>query len=437
MTYIFGDRDGFEDVTWEFDGTAAPYISINNLNWTEQTSHELRMNVSTDKADIVLGYYHWESEYTQDWVTADLWPHLRPDLLPDLCGEDGSGCPLTGGFGQRIFQSQKNKAEALFAQVDYRLTDQVELSAGFRYTEEVKKFFGQEGVFVPDNIRNDALWAASEHFDPYKVEELTWKLGLSYKLNDDIMIYSSAAKGFHSGGYYGKNQKLSDYGITYEPEFNTSLELGVKAELMDGRIRINAAVFESTLKGKQETAQVPDPRTNSVVTIMTNVGQVTYKGFEAEVQALITENWDVGLTLGILDAEYDKFFVDINGVNAAGELEPTDNTYLKPKMAADGNYSLRTSYDFDVAGGEATASASYAWSDEFFTRIQNNPVSLVPAMGKINASLGYKRNGFGISIYGNNLTDKQYANVWVVGPLTTFGQWTQGRSYGVTVDKEF
>ena len=415
----------------------APYISINNLYWTEQTSHELRMNVSTDKADIVLGYYHWESEYTQDWVTADLWPHLVPALLPVLCGEDGSGCPLTGGFGQRIFQSQKNKAEALFAQVDYRLTDQVELSAGFRYTEEVKKFFGQEGVFVPDNIRNDALWTASEHFDPYKVEELTWKLGLSYKLNDDIMIYSSAAKGFHSGGYYGKNQKLSDFANTYEPEFNTSLELGVKAELMDGRIRINAAVFESTLKGKQETAQVPDPRTNSVVTIMTNVGQVTYKGFEAEVQALITENWDVGLTLGILDAEYDKFFVDINGVNAAGELEPTDNTYLKPKMAADGNYSLRTSYDFDVAGGEATASASYAWSDEFFTRIQNNPVSLVPAMGKINASLGYKRNGFGISIYGNNLTDKQYANVWVVGPLTTFGQWTQGRSYGVTVNKEF
>lgn len=95
------------------------------------------------------------------------------------------------------------------------------------------------------------------------------------------------------------------------------------------------------------------------------------------------------------------------------------------------------SYGFDVAGGEATASASYAWSDEFFTRIQNNPVSLVPAMGKINASLGYKRNGFGISIYGNNLTDKQYANVWVVGPLVTFGQWSQGRSYGVTVDMEF
>lgn len=180
----------------------------------------------------------------------------------------------------------------------------------------------------------------SQHFDPYEVDELTWKLGLSYKLNDNIMIYSSAAKGFYSGGYYGKNQKLSDFANTYEPEFNTSLELGVKAELMDGRIRINAAVFESRLKGKQESAVVTDPRTNSVVTIMTNVGEVTYKGFEAEVQALITESWDVGLTLGLLDAKYDKFFVDINGVNADDELEPTDNTYLKPKMAADGNFKL-------------------------------------------------------------------------------------------------
>ena len=435
VTYIFGDRDGFEDASWDFDGTSAAFTFIENWNWTEQTSHELRLDLTYDNADIVLGYYRWESAYTQDWVTSDLWNYIADKTT--TCGADLALCPLTGGHGQRIYQSQDNEADAIFGQIDYQLTDQIELTAGLRYTEEVKRFFAQEGVFVADGIRDDSKWTKSQNFDPYEVEELTWKFGVAYQMNEDFLLYSSVTKGFHSGGYYGKNQKLSDFANTYEPEFNTSLELGFKADLMDGRVRLNGAVFESNLKDKQESAIVTDPRTNSVVTIMTNVGEVTYRGIEAELEALITENWNVSLTVGILDAEYDEFFVDINGVNAAGVLEPTDNTYLTPKMAADGNFSLRSSYDFSMAGGDATANISYSWNDEYYTRIQNNPVSLVPAFGKVNASLGFKINNFGVSIYGNNLTDKQYANVWDVQPLMTFGQWSQGRSYGITVDMAF
>ena len=70
---------------------------------------------------------------------------------------------------------------------------------------------------------------------------------MSYRLSEDVMVYGSYATGFHSGGFYGKNQRLVDYAITYDPEEIESLELGAKMEFLNNRVRLNVAAFSSNV----------------------------------------------------------------------------------------------------------------------------------------------------------------------------------------------
>jgi len=440
LTYIYGYRDTEELAIWPYSGSACDFITVDNRNENDQESHELRWATSGDRFDLVLGVYQMENSYSQDWFTYDFWELVRtPDQLVSLYGATPEQVDRLGtDFGQNIYQSQDAESQAVFGQFDFDITERLEISLGLRYSKDEKDFFARQFCIKADADRDLQNWGQCVHGAKYPDDEKTgnwnesWsrttgKAGLAYRLNDDVMLYGSFATGFHSGGFYGKNQRLVDYAITYEPEEIESLEVGAKLDLLNNRLRLNLAAFSSNVEQLQAVTTLP-AEDGTAVSVPFNVGEVEYQGLELEGQARITDAFTVTAAVGILDAEYKSFDADLSGSQGGNFI---DNSYLKPKQAPDLTIGVTANYTAEAFGGLVLTDLTYSWTDDFYTQEDNDPVSLVESYGKTNLSIAYDRGNYKISAFVNNIEDNTNWVSRTSATLITYGQQSKGRTYGV------
>ena len=93
--------------------------------------------------------------------------------------------------------------------MDYHLTEQWTLTAGLRYTDESKDFDGGQSYLTTlDRALIDNYPEIGSFDDDW--QETTPKVGVSYQWTPDVMFYGSYSEGFHSGGFFGRNQNAQD-----------------------------------------------------------------------------------------------------------------------------------------------------------------------------------------------------------------------------------
>ena len=149
FTYIYSLRDMDEQNMQDFDGSRARLLRMNFFNDWEQTSHEFRVTSQfSDKFQFIAGVYDWEADFAQRWNVYDLfyqlsrlgvppWPFGRKGV-PGYDDVDVWEDDVAGNNGQ----TQLTESIAVFASVDWFVTDQWTITAGFRWTEEEKDFVG-------------------------------------------------------------------------------------------------------------------------------------------------------------------------------------------------------------------------------------------------------------------------------------------------------
>ena len=449
LTYIYGYRDTYEEALWPYSGSACDFITIDNRNWNDQESHELRFNTSGENYDLVMGVYQMDNSYTQDWFTYDFWELVRtPALLKSMYGAtDAEVARLGNDFGQNIYQNQDSSSSAIYGQLDYQVSDRLELTLGLRYTKDEKDFNARGFCIEADSLRDQVNWDTCVHgkgqTGAWDISEskTTWKLGMAYNLNEDTLAYASISTGFHSGGFYGKNQRLIDYAVTYKPEEITSGEFGIKTDFNDGRSRLNAAIFHSTVEDLQAMTTVQSSD-GTAVSIAYNVGEVEYAGLELEYTQLFSESFQISATMGYLDASYNNFDanlanVDYNEDGAKNELDYADNSYLDPKQAPELTFGVSATNTADYAGGLIISNLSYSWTDDFYTQEDNDPVSLVESYGKLHLNFAFEKDSYKVALFVNNLTDETNWVSRTTSTLITYGQQTQGRAFGIEFQTEF
>jgi iron complex outermembrane receptor protein len=106
-----------------------------------------------------------------------------------------------------------------------------------------------------------------------------------------------------------------------EPEISDSWELGVKATLFDGQVRMNAALFHTVYEDFQSQAffdpdGIPDcpadepgcdPDDDPGSFILINAGEVTTQGLELDFLAQVTEQVRLSGGLALIDATIDEY----------------------------------------------------------------------------------------------------------------------------------
>lgn len=288
---------------------------------------------------------------------------------------------------------------AAFFNANYQITDQLELTAGLRYTYDEKKI----DFFLPNPTGFAGVldMTGQDPFrDKYDADDLTPKVGLNYRVNDDVLVYASYSEGFKSGGFnVDFIQTLEE--LPYEEETAESWEIGLKSTLADGRARLNLALFDTTFDNFQVQQFQRISETVSRIAI-SNAAQANTKGIEAELTLMPTDGLTLMANGAYVDAEFDSFRECNAGVDCTGNKLP---------YAPEFKIFLSAQYEFDVSdrGDNMYFRMDYSNTDDYFTHPENTPVVReVDSFDVLNARIGYTSadGNWDVSAWMKNVADK-------------------------------
>ena len=415
LTSITGYRGVDSDYYNDYVGEpAAVYATIRSV-YRDTTSQELRFAGNTDNMDFVVGAYYQQNDMDYENYTSLGPDHPFAGLIPQAPGlwtADGS---------------QEATAWAVFGELSYALSDATSLTAGIRYSDE-EKDFELSPLFFPTEARVEE----SDSWD-----DTTYRLGIDHQWSDQTLIYASYSTGFKSGGFNEQAGSLTSAATSFDPEEAESFEVGMKSDFLDNTLRLNLAAFYVEYTDLQVDAVVPLPGVGQE-SIITNAGEVTSYGLEVDMLWLATDNLTIDGTLGLLDAEYDKF--DCNLDNDATTPD-VDCSGFDVKRTPETQASLGATYSIALSGGGAMdLNVNATYTDEFYNDIINSESSRHEEVTLLNASVSYRSANemFRVALYGRNLTDEEYqtsglsvANLW---NFTTYGN---PLTYGVELEVNF
>ena len=405
--YVYGYWESDETILSGWDGTPELLYGTDRPATYEQNSHELRMTYDAGGAfSFVGGLYLWESEYEiplQSYIGFAV-PGVVLDILQ--------------------LSRQETDSRALFFEADYEVTDAFTLTVGGRYTEDEKEsqqYGAVNTITAPYTSHPNEEW-----------DEFTPRITATYDIDDDTMVYGTYSVGYRSGGFNGRVGSLVEARQPYDPETVDNYELGIKAELLDNRLRINANVFYMEYDDKQEELQLPDDNDTGQKTVVENASTAEIKGIEIDVQAFINNNLSLRGNLGYLDTSYDDFgYTDING-------DFVDLSNLEFRRSPDWTASLDATYEWDVAGGNAWIRGSYHYLADHYVNVTNSPELKNDAQNLIDASVNYSINGITVSLFGRNLTDEDgYSHGYDVAGLWSYAHTRAPRTWGAEVVYQF
>jgi iron complex outermembrane receptor protein len=148
------------------------------------------------------------------------------------------------------------------------------------------------------------------------------------------MLYFNYSEGFNSGGIAAHEDSLGRVVTQFDPETIENMEIGLRADLVGGRLRTNITLFDTDWLDIQATRSVTDRATGQPITEVTtdNAADGSAQGIEVELTYLATERMTLGLNLGTSDTKYFNIQpgAQINeGTEFGGSPDKTVDTYFQ------------------------------------------------------------------------------------------------------------
>jgi iron complex outermembrane receptor protein len=203
---------------------------------------------------------------------------------------------------------------AAYAQGDYSITDKLTGTIGLRYTLEDKHLDVATNPGAKGPIFSSAAIAASGIPLELKHAFLTPRFALQYQIEPDLMVYASATRGEKSGGWNGR-ALANNLFLAFKPEKVWSEEIGVRSDLLNHTLRINATAFYAKTDDLQISAAT---RLNGLtIFTTTNPAGLQNYGGELEITWLPIPKLTLQSTLGVQHARYQGISPDVQTQIAA------------------------------------------------------------------------------------------------------------------------
>lgn len=390
-----------------FPGTQDPYIDLSQNQYLEVESFSQEIRLTSNNTEGLRWSVGAYAIATERYISTggqidrglgvfDVKKIFRPSIFTDgySDGVVNDPSPQLGVLADE----QDNFAWAVFGQLSYDITDALELAFSLRYDEDER-----ENTTLTEAEYNVPFNAAVIYGD---VRKETWdamqpKLTLRWRPSDSWMLYADASRGFRSGGYNqsGVGTAVPYPGIEdiFDEQIAETYEVGAKGELNDGKLRLSAALYHTTLEGAYFFYY--DAGTNTQ-----NLGSLTeveYRGGELELTALLGDYFTLNAGIGLTDSEITEVPTDSSGLSQAwlGNQAPlvsevTANVGLQFDMPLGANLNLFARADYQYLG------ETWWEPDNYSSR---SPVSLIDARLGIVAE-----DNWGVTLWVRNATDKEY-----------------------------
>jgi iron complex outermembrane receptor protein len=282
---------------------------------------------------------------------------------------------------------------------------------GLRYTEDsfssdVTNFFGLQKYLIEDEI-----------------DEKTGKIAVEFDVDGDTMAYLSYTKGFKPGGsnltfgYPDDNAPQLIFPL-FKSEIIDAFEVGIKTDLMDGRMRANASAFLYDYENLQFQSTDPDIYRGGVA----NIPESEMSGIELELIGILSDTLSIDLRISTLDTEITADYEALDNIKSeryffGGEAdryalrENIKGNQLAKSPEFTANFGLK--YDGELKSGTPLrATAELIHRDDFQQRVFNSPfVDKVDSYTIVNFTTSLEiSDSSGVDFMILNATDKDGMN---------------------------
>lgn len=391
-------RESDESRADDFDNSILPVASLITEVDNSAFSQELRLSLTTDRLDGVVGVFYTDREGdTAQTLTTPA------NLLPNL-----GFLPSNVLVIRDIFPTNSTQNYAVFADGEYQLTDSIELLFGIRYDVEDTEVTSRQNVsatnvpppllpaFAPllGETEEAAVDASFDAFLP--------KAGLRWSLSDDTKLAFVVQRAYRAGG---SQASLGDGRLVdFDPEFLWNYEASLRTALLDGAMTFAANAYYSDWRDQQVLQ--PDPLFPQFgVTV--NAGESELFGIEAEAEYFLTSELSVYGASAYTKTE----FVDFPN----GRFDP--NAPIGPSNLPDFNgnrfpnapeVSWNAGISYEGSNG-VFAGLDVNHQSSAFLNAENDGTQTREAFTLVNARIGYQINErVRVSGVARNLFDEAY-----------------------------
>jgi len=359
---------------------------------------------------------------------------------------------LFEGYGIKTDARIRSSSAAVFAQIDWSITDRLHILPGLRYNFDKKDAHYARTTYGGLQTSDPALLAlkkmvySDQSFDSSTDNtDFSGNLTLTFKANDKINAYATYAKSYKPVGVNvaglptdSKGAPLLDLAVI-KPEKVNHYEIGVKTSPFRNSI-FNLAVFKTDIKDFQTNVQAAELGVNRGY--LANADKVRVQGVELDASFVISSHLTINGAATYTDGTYVKFtnaplpleetgapvsFKDVSGTNLPGASRWAGS--LGGELSDNARF-------FGNAGKVFLAIDSYARS-EFSSSPSASKYLVVPGYAIFNARLGFRASqGLSVHFWGRNLLNKDYYEQLLPAGGNA-GQYAgvlgDQRTYGVTL----
>ncbi len=419
------------------DGSPVPVAQLDNVLRHRAWSQEVRLNgkIGGDLIDFTLGGFYFDQNGNYN---------ARVDL--NYAGIDFIHGPDT----------TPSTSKAVFLNTTLHASDAFNITGGIRQSWDKKvytyfrsnpdgtvpgplpcAFFlgaptaGPTGI---GNAPNCLLLGLFNISDGFKGKRTDWRVVADYRFSPAFLAYGSVSTGYKGGGvnprpFFGPSAGPLNQLKAFNPETITTYELGFKSDLLDRKLRINAAAFFN--------------KYNDIILTLTacpispclqpnNVGKADVKGFELEMNARPVDGFTLDGSLSYIDFKYKT--------TGTSGIPLSATTPYTPKWT----YSFGAQYDYHLSSGTVGLRVDGSYQSALYTEAFNRPTSRIAGRFLSNARLSYNTEDkdWLVSLEVQNIFDKYYYNsVEDISNVAAFQTITASpglpRTWAVTVKRNF
>ena len=327
------DRHNFGDVHGSGPLEGIPYIAAEyrpETSVVETTTFEVNLISNepiNEKIDWIIGALYFDHEIAnaiyevKDVNNIKLLDQMDGAFTPYVHAPICATNPFEGicfaaydaelGFVSEAYPTRESFS--VYGQATYNAQDNMRYIFGMRYTEDsfssdVTNFFGLQTYLIEDEI-----------------DEKTGKFAIEYDVDGDTMVYASYTKGFKPGGsnltFGWPEDDEQNFGAQPAPqliyplfksEIIDAFELGLKTDLMEGRMRANVSAFMYDYENLQFQSTDPDVYRGGVA----NIPESEMSGVELELIGILSDSLSMDLRISTLDTEITADYEALDNIKS-------------------------------------------------------------------------------------------------------------------------